>query len=51
MFVQVIQGKIADVSAHMYSFGGIATSARWLHGVRAGRFALERDGGFRVNVS
>ena len=45
------QRKIADVSAHMFSFGGIAPSARWLHGVQAGRFALERDGGFHVNVS
>jgi methylenetetrahydrofolate reductase (NADPH) len=45
------QGKIADVSAHMFSFGGIAASARWLHGVQTGRFALERDGGFHVNVS
>jgi methylenetetrahydrofolate reductase (NADPH) len=45
------QRKIADVSAHMFSFGGIAASARWLHGVQAGRFALERDGGFHVNVS
>jgi methylenetetrahydrofolate reductase (NADPH) len=43
------QRKIADVSAHMFSFGGIAASARWLHGVQAGRFALERDGGFHVN--
>src|SRR3984957_16671675 len=45
------QRKIADVSAHMFSFGGIAASARWLHGVQTGRFALERDGGFHVNVS
>ena len=44
------QGKIADVSSHIYSFGGIAASARWLHGVQAGRFTLERDGGFHVNV-
>jgi methylenetetrahydrofolate reductase (NADPH) len=45
------QKKIADVSAHMFSFGGIAATARWLHGVQAGRFALESDGGFHVNVS
>src|ERR1700677_3309650 len=45
------QRKIADVSAHMFSFGGIAASARWLHGVQTGRFALERDGGFHVGVS
>ncbi len=45
------QGKIAGVSAHMFSFGGIAATARWLHGVQAGRFALERDGGFHVKVS
>jgi methylenetetrahydrofolate reductase (NADPH) len=45
------QRKIADVSAHMFSFGGIAATARWLHGVQAGRFTLERDGGFHVNVS
>ena len=45
------QRKIADVSAHMFSFGGIAASARWLHGAQTGRFAVERDGGFHVNVS
>jgi methylenetetrahydrofolate reductase (NADPH) len=43
--------KIADVSAHMFSFGGIAATARWLHGAQAGRFVLESDGGFHVNVS
>jgi len=48
---QAAQKKIADVSAHMFSFGGIAASARWLHGVQAGRLALERDGGFHVNMS
>jgi methylenetetrahydrofolate reductase (NADPH) len=45
------QRKIVDVSAHIFSFGGIAASARWLNGVQAGHFALERDGGFHVNVS
>ena len=45
------QRKIADVSAHMFSFGGIAATARWLHGVQTGHFALEGDGGFHVNVS
>jgi methylenetetrahydrofolate reductase (NADPH) len=45
------QKKIADVSAHMFSFGGIAATARWLHGVQAGRVALESDGGFHVTVS
>jgi methylenetetrahydrofolate reductase (NADPH) len=45
------QRKFADVTAHIYSFGGIAASARWLQGVQAGRFTLERDGGFHVNVN
>jgi methylenetetrahydrofolate reductase (NADPH) len=45
------QRKIADVSAHMFSFGGIAATARWLHAVQAGRVALESDGGFHVTVS
>ena len=43
-------GRLADVSAHMFSFGGIAASARWLHGAQAGEFSLEADGGFHVNM-
>ena len=45
------QGDLTDASAHMYSFGGIDATARWLHRVQAGRFALESEGGFHVNVS
>ena len=43
--------KYVDVSAHMFSFGGIDATARWLHGIQAGRVALESDGGFHVAVS
>lgn len=43
--------KYVDVSAHMFSFGGINATARWLHGIQAGRVALESDGGFHVAVS
>jgi methylenetetrahydrofolate reductase (NADPH) len=43
--------KYVDVSAHMFSFGGITATARWLHGVQAGRVAIESDGGFRVAMS
>ena len=41
-------GQLPDVSAHMFSFGGIAATARWLQGVQAGEVVLEADGGFLV---
>jgi methylenetetrahydrofolate reductase (NADPH) len=43
-------GKLPGVTAHMFSFGGVAATARWLHGVEAGEFSLEGDRGFRVRT-
>jgi methylenetetrahydrofolate reductase (NADPH) len=34
---------------HFYPFGGLARTARWLEGVRAGAFALDDEGGFTVD--
>ena len=35
---------------HFYPFGGLARTARWLEGVRAGAFTLHADGlGFTVD--
>jgi methylenetetrahydrofolate reductase (NADPH) len=35
---------------HLYPFGGLARTARWLEGVRAGAFSLHEDGqGFTVD--
>ncbi|HUL93242.1 MAG TPA: methylenetetrahydrofolate reductase [Burkholderiales bacterium] len=36
--------------AHFFCFGGLIRTARWLHAVRAGRFELTEDGGFRVGA-
>jgi len=41
-------GKLNGVTAHMYSFGAAAQTARWLRAARAGEFFLEGERGFRV---
>jgi methylenetetrahydrofolate reductase (NADPH) len=33
---------------HLFCFGGLIRTARWLRAVREGRFELTEDGGFRV---
>jgi methylenetetrahydrofolate reductase (NADPH) len=43
-------GRLVDVSAHMYSFGGIAATAQWVHGAQTGQLSLEGDGGFKVRM-
>jgi len=47
---QSAEGKLTGVTAHMFSFGGIAATARWLHGVESGELSLESDRGFRVRT-
>ena len=37
------------VGAHLFCFGGLVRTARWLRAVREGRFELAEDGGFRIN--
>src|SRR5262249_36282593 len=40
--------QLGDVAPHFFTFGGLGASARWASAVAAGRFALDRTGGFRV---
>jgi len=40
--------QLGDAAPHFFTFGGLGASARWASAVAAGRFALDRTGGFRV---
>ncbi len=40
--------QLGDVAPHVFTFGGLGATARWAAAVAAGRFALDRVGGFRV---
>jgi methylenetetrahydrofolate reductase (NADPH) len=40
---------LGDVAPHFFTFGGLAATARWAAAVAAGRIALDRAGGFRVD--
>jgi methylenetetrahydrofolate reductase (NADPH) len=42
------RASLGDVSPHFFTFGGLGASARWAAAVAAGRIALDRAGGFRV---
>jgi methylenetetrahydrofolate reductase (NADPH) len=44
----VAQGRIGRVSAHFFSFGGVAATARWAAAAAAGRIVPDRAGGFAV---
>jgi methylenetetrahydrofolate reductase (NADH) len=37
------------IAPHFFTFGGLAPTARWAAAVAAGRIALDRAGGFRVD--
>src|SRR5215472_4494995 len=39
---------LGDVAPHFFTFGGLGATARWAAAVAAGRIALDRNGGFRV---
>lgn len=40
-------GRLGEIAAHFFSFGGIGATARWAASAAAGRITMERDG-FRV---
>jgi methylenetetrahydrofolate reductase (NADPH) len=42
------EGALGRVSAHFFSFGGAAATARWASAAAAGRIVLDRAGGFGV---
>ena len=37
-------GELGDIAPHLFSFGGIAATARWMAAAAAGRVRLDRDG-------
>ncbi len=41
-------GRLGQVAAHFYSFGGVAATARWAAAAQGGHIALDRTDGFRV---
>jgi methylenetetrahydrofolate reductase (NADPH) len=43
-------GEFADVEAHLFSFGGVVETARWLNAIQRGCFALEDGQGIRVST-
>jgi methylenetetrahydrofolate reductase (NADPH) len=42
-------GALGDVGIHLYSFGGLTRTCRWLRATADGRFTLDNSGGFRVD--
>jgi methylenetetrahydrofolate reductase (NADPH) len=40
--------QLGKVSAHLFSFGGLGATARWVAAAAAGRIVLDRSEGFRV---
>jgi methylenetetrahydrofolate reductase (NADPH) len=42
------RGHLGDIALHFYSFGGIATTARWASAVADGRISPDATGGFQV---
>jgi len=48
MLRPLAEADIGDVAPHLFSFGGLATAARWTAAVAAGRIALDRADGFTV---
>jgi len=41
-------GRLGDIAPHFFTFGGLGAAARWAAAIAAGRVALDRAGGFRV---
>jgi methylenetetrahydrofolate reductase (NADPH) len=37
-------GELGDIAPHLFSFGGIGATARWMAAAAAGRIRLDRDG-------
>jgi methylenetetrahydrofolate reductase (NADPH) len=44
-------GALGDVGIHLYSFGGLARTCRWLRATADGRFTLDNNGGFGVDAA
>jgi methylenetetrahydrofolate reductase (NADPH) len=42
------EGRLGQVTPHIYSFGGIAATARWAAAARSGHIVLDRADGFQV---
>jgi hypothetical protein len=42
------EGHLGEIAPHLFSFGGLAQTARWAAAVGQGRIALEGGDGFRV---
>ena len=42
------EADLGDVAPHIFSFGGLATTARWAAAAAAGRMVLDRADGFTV---
>jgi methylenetetrahydrofolate reductase (NADPH) len=42
--------ELGDVAPHIFSFGGLATAARWAAAAAAGRVVLDREDGFTVEA-
>ena len=45
-----VDGPLGQVTPHLYSFGGLAATARWAAAVASGRIALDRACGFTVEA-
>jgi len=41
--------QVGDIAPHFFTFGGLGATARWTAAIAAGRVALDRAGGFRVD--
>lgn len=41
-------GRLGDIAAHFFSFGGVDTTARWAAAAAAGKIALDSKDGFAV---
>jgi methylenetetrahydrofolate reductase (NADPH) len=44
----VASDRLGDLSLHLFSFGGIGPTARWLQGAMRGSIKLDKEGGFHV---
>jgi hypothetical protein len=42
------QDELGEIAPHFFSFGGLASTARWAAAVAQGRITLETGEGFRV---
>ena len=45
-----VAGEIDNFGIHLFSFGGLVRTCKWIHAVADGRFVLDEDGGFRAQM-